>query len=258
MTPSVECGSRWARPGAMAALLCTALLASPAGFAIDRIVLEVDEVTGPVTQAAGTSVTLDLSRGDPVAQVRIAQVAVPAPIGPLRNVRIDCTKIYVREPTIACREGTLVADGGPTKNITLKVSTEYDTERRALIARGSELPLAGGQAQFSGAFDATGWSIEGRAETLDITQVRTLVLPWFKAPETLQFTGHVQVAGQASDRGEGLQMSADVTSSDFNLQNQAGTVIAENVVGTVRATATQTAAGLDVQGRIEGTRGQAL
>jgi len=242
----------------MAALLFVALLASPAGFAIDRIVLEVDEVTGPVTQAAGTSVTLDLSRGDPVAQVRIAQVAVPAPIGPLRNVRVDCTKIYVREPTIACREGTLVADGGPTKNITLKVSTEYDTERRALIARGSELPLAGGQAQFSGAFDATGWSIEGRAETLDITQVRTLVLPWFKAPETLQFTGHVQVAGQASDRGEGLQMSADVTSSDFNLQNQAGTVIAENVVGTVRATATQTAAGLDVQGRVEGTRGQAL
>ena len=264
MTPSVACesrpsrGARLARFYAAGPLLFVALLASPAGFAIDRIVLEVDEVTGPATQAAGTSVTLDLSRGDPVAEVRIAQVAVPPPIGPLRNVQVTCTKIYVREPTIACREGTLVADGGPTKNITLNVSTEYDTERRALIARGSELPLAGGQAQFSGAFDATGWSIEGRAETLDITQVRTLVLPWFKAPETLQFTGHVQVAGQASNRGEGLQMSADVTSSDFNLQNQAGTVIAENVVGTVRATATQTAAGLDVQGRIEGTRGQAL
>jgi hypothetical protein len=239
-------------------LLLLASLASPASFAIDRIVIEVDEITSPATQAAGTSVTLDLARGEPVARARVGQVAVPSPIGPLRNVQLECTKIYVREPTIACREGTLTADGGPTKNIALKVSGEYDTERRAMIARGSELPLAGGQAQFSGAFDEKGWSVEGRAEALDITQVRTLVLPWFKAPENLQFTGHVQVAGQASDRGEGLLMAADVTTSDFNLKNEAGTVIAENVVGALRGTATRTDSGLDVQARLEGTRGQAL
>ena len=243
---------------ATAAFLCAVLLASPAGFAIDRIVLEVDEVTSPVTQAAAASVTLDLAHGDPVAHVRAAHVAVPEPIGPLRNVQLECTNIYVLEPRIACREGTLTADGGPTKNISLKVSGEYDTERRSLIARGSELALAGGQAQFSGEVDATGWSVEGRAETLDITQVRTLVVPWFKAPEDLQFTGHVQVIGQASNRGEGLQMAADVITSDFNLSNETGTVIAENIVGAVRATGTQTATGLDVLARLEATRGQAI
>src|SRR5262245_49707377 len=103
------------------ALLFVALAArSTASFAVDRIVLEVDEITSPATQAAGTSVALDLTRGEPVAHVRVGQVAVPAPIGPLRNVQVECTKIYVREPTIACREGTLTADGGPTKNIALK------------------------------------------------------------------------------------------------------------------------------------------
>jgi hypothetical protein len=264
MTPSVECGlrpsggARVTRLCAAAALLLVALAATPASFAIERIVLEVDEITSPATQAAGTSVTLDLARGEPVAHVRVGQVAVPQPIGPLRNVQLDCTKVYVREPEIACREGTLTADGGPTKKIALKVSGEYDTERHAVIARGSELALAGGQAQFSGSFDEKGWSVEGRAETLDITQVRTLVLPWFKAPESLQFTGHVQVIGQASDRGDGLQMAADVTTSDFNLQNEAGTVIAQNVVGALRGSATRTASGLDIQGRLEGTRGQAL
>jgi hypothetical protein len=251
-------GAHWARLCATAVLLLVASLASPASFAIDRIVLEVDEITGPATQAAGTSVVLDLARGDPVAHVRVGQVAVPSPIGPLRNVQLECTNIYVREPTIACREGTLTADGGPTKNITLKVSGEYDTERKAVIARGSELPLAGGLAQFSGAFDANGWAVEGRAETLDITQLRTLVLPWFKAPEDLQFTGHVQVAGQASNRGEGLLMAADVTTSDFNLTNEAGTVVAQNVVATIQGTATRNSSGLDVQARLEGTRGQAL
>lgn len=248
----------WPRLVTVGVLLWVAMLASPASFAVERIVLEVDEITSPVTQAAGTSVTLDLARGEPVAHVRVGLVDVPSPIGPLRNVRLECTRLYVHEPTIACREGTLTADGGPTKNIAMKVSGEYDTDRSAVIARGSELALAGGLAQFSGSFDENGWAVEGRAERLDITQVRALVLPWFKAPESLQFTGHVQVVGQASDRGEGLLMAADVTTSDFNLQNEAGTVIAENVVGALRGTATRTASGLEIQARVEGTRGQAL
>ena len=256
--PRRAVGPRWAHLRAAIAFLWIGLLASPAGFAIERIVLEVDEVTAPGTQAAASSVTLDLARSEPVAHVRVAHVAVPEPIGPLRNVQLDCTNIYVLEPKIECREGTLTADGGPTKNISLKVSGEYDTERRSVIARGSELPLAGGQAQFSGEVDAKGWAVEGRAETLDITQVRTLVLPWFKAPENLQFTGHVQLAGQASNRGEGVQMSADVITSDFNLSNEAGTIIAENVAGTVRATGTRTEAGIDLQTRLEATHGQAL
>jgi hypothetical protein len=256
--PRHAVGASWVRVLATVALLWAGLLASPAGFAIDRIRLEVDGVTAPGTQVAGASATLDLARGAPVAHVHLGQVAVPDPIGPLRNVQLECTNIYVVEPKIECREGTLMADGGPTKSIALKVSGEYDTERRSVIARGSELPLAGGQAQFSGEVDAKGWAFEGRAETLDITQVRALVLPWFKAPENLQFTGHVVVAGQASNRGEGLQMSADVSTSDFNLTNETGTVIAENVVATVRGAGTRTESGFDVQTRLEATHGQAL
>jgi hypothetical protein len=239
-------------------LLFLGALASPASFAIDRIVLEVDEITSPATQAAGTSVTLDLSRGEPVAHVRVGRVEVPQPIGPLSNVQLECTNVYVREPKIACQEGTLTADGGPTKTISLRASGDYDTERRAITARGSELALAGGQLQLSGELDAKGWAAEASAESLDITQVRTLVLPWFKAPENLQFTGHVKFAGQASNRGEGLALAADITTSDFNLSNDTGTVIAQNVAATLSTTTTSTAAGLDVQAELEGTRGQTL
>ena len=262
MTSSVECNNGLrAGPGRLrfcaAALLFA--LASPASFAVDRIVLEVDEISVPgATQAGGTSVTLDLSHGNPVAHARVAHIEVPQPIGPLRNVQLECTSLYVYEPKVACREGRLTADGGPTKSISLKVAAEYDTEHASATAQGSELPLAGGQAQFSGQIDSTGWAVEGRAETLDITQVRALVLPWFKAPENLQFTGHLEVAGQASSRGEGLQMAADVTTADFNLSNEAGTVIAENLTAVVRTTATRAASGLDVQARLEGTHGQAL
>ena len=262
MTSSVECGTgsragtRWGRLCLPALLLA---LASPASFAVDRIVLEVDEISVPgVTQVGGASVSLDLLRSGPVARARAAYVEVPQPIGPLRNVQLECASVYVYEPKVACREGRLTADGGPTKTLSLKVSGEYDTAHESVTAQGSELPLAGGLAQFSGQLDSLGWAVEGRAQTLDITQVRALVLPWFKAPENLQFTGHLEVAGQASNRGEGLQMAADVSTSDFNLSNEAGTVIAENLTALLRTTATRAATGLDVQGRLEGTRGQAL
>ncbi len=150
------------------------------------------------------------------------------------------------------------ADGGPTKTITLNVSAEYDTNTRATTAQGSDLPLAGGLLQFSGQFDPKGWAIESRATAVDIPQFRALVSQWFKAPAELAFTGHVDIAGQASDRGDGLQMAADVTTNDFNLTNEASTVVAENLVATVKAVGSRTPTGVEIQGRIESTSGQAL
>jgi hypothetical protein len=251
-------------PSSTLCLLAFALAAaSPASFAIDRIVFEVDEISVPGTNVTAAAVTLDLTRGRAVARGQAVHIDVPQPIGPLRNVRIECTDVYVREPKVACREGTFTAEGGPTKNIALSVSAEYDTATASATARGAGLAVAGGEAQFSGQFDKNGWTVEGRAAALDITQVRTLVAPWFKAPETLEFTGHIEVAGQASNRGDGLQMAADITTSDFNLTNEPGTIIAENLGATIQATASRGAGdgsstGLEFQARIESAAGQAL
>ena len=255
MTSSVECGPL--RRIFACALAVLGLTSVPA-WAVDRIILEVAQIDGPGTQIGGTTVTLDLSRADPVAQVRAAHVEVPQPIGPLRNVQFDCTSIYIREPKIACREGRGSAEGGPTKNIALSLAAEYDTNTRSATAQGSGLAIAGGTAQFSGQADAKGWAVESHLSVLDIVQLRALVSPWIKAPTTLDFTGHLDVAAQASNRGDGLLMAADATTADFNLSNQDGTVVAENLTTTLRATATHTASALEVQGHLEGTSGQAL
>jgi len=262
MTSSAECGptprprAGWRAPCALALALLA--LASPSSFAIGRIVLEVGEITAPGTQATGTTVTLDLTRARPVARVRTERVQVPEPIGTLRNVRYECTRLYIREPKIACLAGRASAEGGPTKTITLRASAEYNTAKRSAVVRGSELPVAGGQAQFSGRFDSKGWAIEGLASALDISQMRALATPWFKAPATLDFTGHVDAAGQVSNRGKGLLMTADFTTTDFNLTNEASTVVAENLSATLKATASRTGSLLEIQGRLESARGQAL
>jgi hypothetical protein len=242
------------RAGAVALLA----LAGTPSFAVDRIILEVGEIVVPGTQVGGTSITLDLTRNQPVVRARAERVEVPQPVGPLRNVRLDCTGLYVREPLVACREGQLTAEGGPTKTIAMKVSAEYNTASSSAVAQGAELQVAGGQAQFSGQFDARGWAVEGRGARFDITQLRALVTPWFKAPETFEFTGHADVAAQASNRGDGLQMAADLATADFNLTNQEGNIVAENLTAIVKATASHVAGTLEVQGRLESTSGQAL
>jgi hypothetical protein len=232
--------------------------ASSQAAAVNRIVLEVAEITVPGTRVGGATATLDLTNGRPVVQVRAAQMEAPSPVGTLRNVRFDCTDIYVREPKIACRGGTVSADGGPTKKISARVTGEYDTTTSTAIAEGAELPIAGGQAQFAARFEKRGWSVDGRATSLDIPQLRTLAAPLFKVPETLQLTGHVDFVGQASSRSAGLLLAGDFTTADFNLTNQEGTVVAENVAATLNATVARNGPALEVQGRIESAKGQAL
>src|SRR5688572_5483882 len=120
------------RAGAVALLA----LAGTPSFAVDRIILEVGEIVVPGTQVGGTSITLDLTRNQPVVRARAERVEVPQPVGPLRNVRLDCTGLYVREPLVACREGQLTAEGGPTKTIAMKVSAEYNTASSSAVAQG--------------------------------------------------------------------------------------------------------------------------
>ncbi len=196
---------------ALFSIVCAS--ASAPSFAISRIVLEVAEIVTPGTPVGGAEVTLDLPATACRARARGARgTARTDRHAAQRAVRVH-EILYVREPKIACREGKVSADGGPTKNIALNVSGEYDTNTKSATGQGSDLAVAGGLVQVSGQYDAKGWAVESRAAGVDIPQLRALVSPWFKAPATLAFTGHVDVVGRASDRGDGLQMAADFTTS---------------------------------------------
>jgi len=264
MSLTAEClpgdRSRARRASPLLVLAALALtLACPPGFAVSRIVLEVAEVDVPGTQAGGVQATLDLKQRNPFAQVKVEYLEVPQPIGPLRKIEVGCTRLVVREPTLACREGTLAAQGGPTKTITMNAAVEYDMARKRATAQGSDLPIAGGTAQFSGHFDRRGWEVESRATALDVKQVRALIAPWFTIPASLEIDGRFDAGAQAVSRaGSDLQVDADMTTGDLNFTNEEGTVVAENVGTLLRATAVRTETGFDVDLRLDGSAGQAL
>ena len=99
----------------------------------------------------------------------------------------------MHEPTFACGDAHFVAQGGPTKTISMQASAAYDSARKVTSFEGSGFGVAGGTAQFSGKLDPEGWSVEGMATALDVKQVRALATPWFKVPANLTF-GMTRVA----------------------------------------------------------------
>jgi hypothetical protein len=233
--------------------------ASPLTFAINRVVLEVGEITLPGTQGGGITATLELgTRGSPVARVRVEQMELPAPIGTLRGIELTCANVVVREPTFACREGHLVAQGGPTKSISMQASAEYNSAGHVTALEGSGFGVAGGLVQFSSRLDTRGWSLEGNATTLDVRQVRALATPWFKVPANLTFDGHFDLRGEAVDRNGETALNAELRTADLDFTNEEGTVVAEKVATGLRVAAERTPTGFDIEARLDSTSGQAL
>ena len=255
---------RRVRPGRLALwllIVASALAgATPNAFAVSRIVLEVGEISLPGTQGGGITATVDLgTRGAPKAHVRAVQMDLPAPIGTLRDIRLSCGTVVVHEPTFACRDARLVAQGGPTKTISMQAGLEYNSAHGILALDGSGFGVAGGTLQFASRIDDGGWSVTGTGTGLDLQQVRALATPWFKVPAHLTFDGHVDVEGEAVSRNDDLALNAEVRTADLNFTNEAGTIVAQKVATGVRVAAERApGGGYDVEARIDGTGGQAL
>jgi hypothetical protein len=228
-------------------------------FAINRIVLEVGELTVPGAQASSITATFSLNtRGAPSAHARAEQVVLAEPIGTLRSVELACGVVVIHEPTFACREGRLEARGGPTKSISMQAAAEYNSARGETAAEGSAFAVAGGTAEFSSRLDERGWSMEAAAHSLDVQQIRALAVPWFKVPETLMFDGHVDVTAEAANRNEALAMNAEVRTADLNVMNDLGTVVAEKMSTGLRVAAERVGRGFDIEARLDASTGQAL
>jgi len=241
------------------AIALALLGASPSVFAIDRVILEVGEITVPGAQGGSVKATVELgTRGAPSAHVRIDQMDLPAPIGTLRSIELTCGNVVVHEPIFACRDGRLAAQGGPTKTISMQASAEFDSAQETTSLEGSGFGVAGGVLQFSGRLDSRGWSFDGNATGLDVQQVRALATPWFKAPANLTFDGHFDVRGEAVNRDDALAVNAEFRTTDFNLTNEEGTIVAEKVATSLRVAAEKMPAGYDIEARLDGTSGQTL
>jgi hypothetical protein len=248
-------------PRPLASWLTVALLgfATHETRAIDRLTIEIEELTLPGAKVAGATAALDLTgEAGPAARVHAQRAALGPQLGSYQNLELTCPRLLIHEPRFACRDAHLSANGGPLGSIAARVGAEYNTARGELVFDGSGLQVAGGTAKFDGKLGKRGWSVESSATALDIQKVRTLAAPWLPIPADLSFDGRLDATLEASGSASKLDATAQAKTPGFNFTNEAGTVVAEKVAAALQATATRTADGIEIETRVDGTAGQAL
>src|SRR5262245_26741809 len=100
--------------------------------AVDRVALEVDEVSMLGARASGITIELDLTADAPTISVKANRLKSDALHMAFSKLSVACAEIAIREPEFACRRARVVALGGPTKAIDLQAAAGYDTTKKAL------------------------------------------------------------------------------------------------------------------------------
>lgn len=236
------------------------LLWSGVAGAIDRIVLEANEIAAPAARIIAPRVELNLSGAAPRALVTAEQLSLAAqPAESMSAVRIECGEVTIREPTFACGAGHVSARGGSLKAIEMSASAMFRSDRAVLEAEGRGLSFAGGQLRVAGSLGAEGWKLRADAERLKIAQLRALAVPWFALPTAYSISGNIAARIEASGKaGAATRVRFDTCTADFDFSNEAGSVVAEKVALRARGTARLAGSRIQIETALDGSSGQAL
>ncbi len=239
----------------------TLLLAhfAPAAHAIDSIVLEVRELTLAGIPVNGGSARLDLlsdTRTRVIVNAREVKLGDPA--GSLTDLALTCDRPVIAEPRYGCEAGHLTARGGPTGALDMQVHAGMRSDTGVTTFGGKGARFAGTTASFDGLLDEKGWRVKGSTGRAKVSELRKFAAPWFELPADITGDGGVQLAGEFSDSGLGL--NADVTASfdAVDLTNEASTVVTDKMAAKLRLRAVPQGDAMRLDIDLAGSGGQVL
>src|SRR6201999_3768921 len=133
--------------------------------AIDRVILEVGQLSTAGVQAKSATITLDVST-QPKVRAEVGQLHLVQPNNTYSDVDIECIDLLIKEPLFACYHGSVAARGGPTGQIAMNTAATYDTSNGAVSVSGSELKLAGATTRFAGKLQWGTWTLNAEGAGL--------------------------------------------------------------------------------------------
>ena len=202
------------------------VLGSGEAAAIDRVVLEIGEISMPGVTVSGAAGVLDLSTETPRATLHGDRVQLGQSLATFNKLSVACTQVVVKEPDFGCRRGRMTGLG-------------VDIDVAAM-------------------FGSSGWSVRGHAASLPASRLRRIAAPWFSLPESYSVNGKVQADIEGSRRSGELRVKLDVRLFDLDLANEASTIVAEKVAARVQLNARQTGRGFAIKANVDSSAGQAL
>jgi hypothetical protein len=249
----------------MGFLRCSALLlfiwvsAQNTARAVDAIEFEVRElsVAGIPIQAAGVRLELRDQKRTRLT-VSAAAATLSDPVGRLSELSLVCESPVIAEPRIACDAGHLTGRGGPTGNLNMDLSAEFNTKSGVARFSGSGLAVAGTTARFEGQLDGNGWRVNGGTGITTVAALRKFATPWFELPADITGDGKAAIEGGASDSGQGTLVDATLKLDDVDLTNEASTVVTDKMAATARVQARLAQADTALTLEVSGKKGQVL
>src|SRR5882724_294151 len=236
--------------------------------AIDRVVLEVGQVSTASVQASGASIVLDVSpkpdRSSPTLRAQIAELRLRAPGTTYRDIDIGCTDLLVKQPQFACNQGSIAARGGPTDLIAMSAAVTYDSANGGVSFSGSGLKLAGATTRLKGRLESGTWALDVDGDGLDLVPARKLAQPWLQLPANDSLAGHLRFQVQSTGRLDAAQPPSWVqtrltaSTSDLNYSNQPGTTVGQNLTAAVTGTVTRDRGKVTSDFELHSSAGQAL
>jgi hypothetical protein len=236
--------------------------------AIERVILEVGQLSTAGVQAKNATITVDVtSRPDsnaPTVQVQAEELRLIEQRTTYSDVTIDCTDLLIKQPQIACNQGSIAARGGPIGRIAMNAAAAYDASNGAMSFSGSGLNVAGAVTRFAGQLQGGAWTLNVDGDGLDLIPAGKLARPWFQLPAGDTLSGHLTfrlaATGQltAANRPGMTQAHLEAHGADLNFTNQPGTTVAENLTATLTGTATSDGGKLICDLTLQSSAGQAL
>jgi hypothetical protein len=240
---------------ALGAALISLAASSPA-VAVNRLVLTFGQLASPGATLSGARVSLDLGRGRlemHVTHLQVRRVAFPA----LDGVQLSCEHLVLSPPDLACQGGQIVARAAALGPVHAAITADFDLPSHTWKLNATDVPLAGGTAQFTGVLEPAGWSLETRAAGIDLEQAMQAARPWASLPAGYKVSGHADAQISMTDRSQ-LTLRVEAQSADLSLTNGPGTIVAQQVAASISGTLRRETGTTTVETVLHGSGGQAL
>jgi hypothetical protein len=218
---------------------CLALVALPVP-AVESLHLQAASVVVAGTTIRDINATLAIqSATRSTLSVHAANVTVPAALaqqtGPQAAVRIDCTDPVIREPVFDCPALTLQVWTQRWPPITLHGTVAWRSDSGTLIAKGTGPAVAGAPVKFDASVKGNTTRAQLDLASASLSELVSLVKPWVKLPDDLQFSGSGNLTATLEHTSSGDTGTVALAVRQAGMQNAASTWIGEKVEATVHA-----------------------
>lgn len=207
--------------------------------AIDSVVLRFAHVAGPGWSVRDVHVQLDwLEDATAGLMAQVRQLQLPAPVGDLLDVRLECPHLQFDGITIDCPAGRLLGRSGRYGRQRVAVTFRYRVPDQELNVHLDGVHFLGGKLRADVDQSTAGWQVQMRGTGLGLAAISREVHDLGSAVPVL--SGDSRAGVRVTVRGRGPQLTAAslaVHLQDATFSNAAGSLAGEQAGLDIRVDA---------------------